>query len=349
MEEKDMPVRWQAIVAKYSAPDVWRSIWQAVNSIVPFLAMWYLMYLSLSVSYWLTLVLALPTAGFVVRIFIILHDCGHGSFFKSQRANDTLGFFAGLLTLTPYAHWRHDHAIHHSTSGDLDRRGVGDVLTLTVAEYLEMPWYKKIGYRLMRNPYILFTIVSFMLFVFAQRFWSEQAGPRERASVIWTNLALAGIVAVLCALIGWQAFLLVEVPVMFLACSAGVWLFYVQHNFDGTYWQRHDKWEYFKAGMEGSSFYKLPGILQWFSGNIGFHHIHHLSPKIPNYKLEQAFNENKLFQIKPVTIGISLKSLAYRLWDEEKKKLVGFNALRQYRKAAALEARKAAAVEALAE
>lgn len=345
MEQKDMPVRWQAIVARYASPDVWRSLWQLVNSVIPFLALWYLMYLSLSVSYWLTLALALPTAGFMVRIFIILHDCGHGSFFKSQQINDIVGFFTGVLTFTPYAHWRHEHAIHHSTSGDLDRRGVGDVLTLTVAEYLALPWHKRLGYRIMRNPYILFTVGSFLVFVLTHRFWGSRAGPRERASVVWTNLALAGVITTLCVLIGWQAFLLVEIPVLFLACSAGVWLFYVQHNFDGVYWQRHDQWEYFKAGMEGSSFYKLPRILQWFTGNIGFHHIHHLSPKIPNYKLEQAFKENKLFQIKPVTILISLKSLTYRLWDEEKKKLVGFNVARQQRKAAALEARGKAFAE----
>ena len=336
MEQKDMPVRWQAIVAQYTTPDLRRSLWQIANSVIPFLALWYLMYLSLSVSYWLTLALALPTAGFMIRVFVILHDCAHSAFFKTQRANDIMGFFAGVLTLTPYAYWRHEHAIHHSTAGDLDRRGVGDVLTLTVAEYLALPWHKRLGYRIMRNPYILFTVGAFVLFVLLHRFWSSRAGPRERASVIWTNLSLAAVVSALCLLIGWQAFLLVEVPVLLLACSTGVWLFYVQHNFDGTYWQRHDKWDYFKAGLEGSSFYKLPGILQWFTGNIGFHHIHHLSPKIPNYKLEQAFNENKLFQIKPVTILISLKSLTYRLWDEEKKKLVGFNAARQYRKAAAI-------------
>jgi omega-6 fatty acid desaturase (delta-12 desaturase) len=336
METKDIPVRWQAIVAKYSTPDLWRSIWQVVNSVGPFLIMWYLMYLSLNVSYWLTLLLAIPTAGFMVRIFIIFHDCGHGSFFKSQKANDTLGFWLGLLIVTPYYNWRHDHAIHHAGASDLDRRGIGDVLTLTVEEYMVLPWHKKLGYRIMRNPYILFTVGAFIVFAVTHRFWGNHAGERERASVIWTNLALLGIVGGLSLLIGWQAFLLVEVPALFLASAAGVWLFYVQHNFDGTYWQRHDKWEYFKAGMEGSSFYKLPKILQWFTGNIGFHHIHHLSPKIPNYKLEQAFNENKLFQIKPVTILISLKSLTYRLWDEEKRKLVGFNAVRQRRRAEAM-------------
>lgn len=338
METKDMPVRWQAIVAKYSKPDVWRSVWQLVNSVGPFLILWYLMYLSLNVSYLLTLLLAIPTAGFMVRIFIIFHDCTHGSFFKSVRANEIVGFWVGLLIFTSYHNWRHEHAIHHATAGDLDRRGVGDVLTLTVEEYLALPWYKKVGYRIMRNPYILFTVGAFLVFAFSHRFWGKYAGARERNGVILTNLSLAAIIIGLSLLIGWQSFLLVELPALFLASSVGVWLFYVQHNFDGTYWQRHDQWEYFKAGMEGSSFYKLPKVLQWFTGNIGFHHIHHLSPKIPNYKLEQAFEENQLFQIKPVTIWVSLKSLTYRLWDEEKKKLVGFNALRQRRNA---EAKKA--------
>ncbi len=311
MNTEDVSVRWQAIVARYAVPDTWRSLWQAANSILPFLAMWYLMYRSLEVSYWLTLALSLPTAGFMVRIFIIFHDCGHGSFFKSQKANDALGVITGILTLTPYQYWRHDHAVHHAGASDLDRRGVGDVLTLTVEEYLALPWHKKVGYRIMRNPYILFTVGSLVVFVLVHRFWRSGVGKRERESVIWTNLALAAITAVLCSLIGWKAILLIELPIRLLACSAGVWLFYVQHNFDGAYWQRHDKWEFFKAGMDGSSFYKLP--------------------KIPNYKLEQAFKENPVFQIKPVTIWISLKSLTYRLWDEQKQKLVGFNVLRNYR------------------
>jgi omega-6 fatty acid desaturase (delta-12 desaturase) len=289
------------------------------------------MYWSLSVSYWLTVPLAMLAGGFLVRVFIIFHDCGHGSFFKSQKANDAFGVITGILTLTPYYYWRHDHAIHHASASDLDRRGIGDVLTLTVEEYMAMPWYKKVGYRIMRNPYILFTVGSLGVFVLGNRFWRKGIIGRERASVIWTNLALAAITAVLWFFIGWKAILLVDLPIRFISCSVGVWLFYVQHNFDGAYWQRHDKWEYFKAALQGSSFYKLPKVLQWFTGNIGFHHIHHLSPKIPNYRLEQAFKENVVFQIRPVTVWISLKSLTYRLWDEQKHKLVGFNVLRNYR------------------
>ena len=324
--------KWQTVVAKYAYPETWRSVWQVANSLIPFLLMWYLMYRSLAVGYWLTLILSVPAAGFMVRLFIIFHDCCHGSFFRTMRTNDLMGLVMGVLVLTPFYDWRHDHSIHHATAGDLDRRGKGDVYTMTVEEYLAAPWYKKFGYRIMRNPMILFTIGSFIVFVVTHRFWMPGAGKRERSSVIWTNLALVGVVGWLMILIGWQAFLLVEIPILLIACSAGVWLFYVQHNFDPTYWQRHANWEFFKAGMDGSSFYKLPKVLQWFTGNIGFHHIHHLSPKIPNYKLEECHNENPIFQIAPLTFQDSLKGLFLRLWDEQKKVMVGWEALKQYRR-----------------
>jgi len=330
----DTSVRWQSLVAKYQSPETRRSLWQLANSVIPFLLMWYAMYRSLEVGYWLTLLLAIPTAGFMVRTFIIFHDCGHGSFFRSNRANEIAGYLTGILTWTPYYYWRHEHAIHHATAADLDRRGTGDVFTMTVAEYLAAPWWKKAGYRVMRNPLILFTIGSFIVFTVTHRVWLPGTPSRERNSVIYTDLALALIIAVLTGLIGWPAFLLIQIPIMFIACSAGVWLFYVQHNFDGTYWARHDKWEFFRAGLNGSSFYKLPGILQWFTGNIGFHHIHHLSPKIPNYKLPECYRDNPLFHIKPITIPLSLKSLGYRLWDEEQKVLVGFRELKKYRQPA---------------
>ena len=324
--------KWQAVVSKYAYPETWRSLWQVINSLVPFMVMWYLMYRSLTVGYWLTLILSVPAAGFMVRLFIIFHDCCHGSFLRSMRANDLMGLVMGVLVLTPFYYWRHDHAIHHATAGDLDRRGTGDVYTMTVEEYLAAPWYKKIGYRILRNPMILFTISSFVVFVVTHRYWLPGAGKRERNSVIWTNLALIGLVGWLMILIGWEAFLLVEVPILLIACSAGVWLFYVQHNFDPTYWERHSDWSFFNAGMDGSSFYKLPKVLQWFTGNIGFHHIHHLSPKIPNYKLEKCHNENPEFQIEPLTFRESLNSLFFRLWDEKSKALVGWEVLKQYRR-----------------
>lgn len=322
---------WRKALAPYQNPDTWHSWWQIINSAVPFFALWVLMYFSLGVSYWLTLALAVLAGGFMVRLFIIFHDCGHGSFFKSQKLNDLVGFFTGVLTFTPYYEWKHNHAIHHATAGNLDKRGVGDVLTLTVEEYMALPWWKKVGYRIMRNPLILFTVGSFIVFAFTHRFWGPGAGKRERSSVIWTNLALVAIFAPLMFWLGWREVLLVQLPILFIASSAGVWLFYVQHNFEGTYWERKENWDFLKAGLEGSSFYKLPAVLNWFTGNIGFHHIHHLAPKIPNYKLPKVYKENPIFQVEPLTIPKSLRSLGFRLWDEREKRMVGFSAVRVYR------------------
>jgi len=324
-------IKWQAVVAKYAYPETWRSLWQICNTVIPFFILWYLAYRSLHVGYWLTLLIDVLAAGFMTRMFIIFHDCCHGSFFRSQIANDRLGALLGVAVFTPYADWKHDHAMHHATAGDLDRRGVGDVQTMTVDEYLSAPWYKKFGYRILRNPLILFTISSFVVFTVLHRVSRPDAGRREKNGVLWTNLALLAFIGATIIQVGWEAYLLVELPILFVSCSAGVWLFYVQHNFEPTYWERHKEWEFFKAGMDGSSFYKLPRILQWFSGNIGFHHIHHLSPKIPNYKLEQCHNENPMFQIEPLTVKRSLQSLSYRLWDEKEKLLVGWNALKKYR------------------
>jgi omega-6 fatty acid desaturase (delta-12 desaturase) len=204
---------------------------------------------------------------------------------------------------------------------------------MTVEEYLAAPWYKRVGYRIMRNPLFLFTVSAVFVFTVAHRFARTSAsGKRERNSVLWTNIALFAFIGWTIYHIGWQAYLMVELPILLMTSGAGVWLFYVQHNFDPTYWERHKDWEFFKAGMDGSSFYKLPKILQWFTGNIGFHHIHHLSPKIPNYKLEQCHNENPIFQIEPLGIRKSLKSLFFRLWDEKERMLVGWNALKRYRR-----------------
>ena len=323
--------KWQGLTSKYAYPETWRSLWQVANSVIPFLVGWYLMVRSLAIGYWLTLILAVPTAGFMVRCFIIFHDCCHGSFLETIKANDRLGLVLGVLVLTPFYQWKHSHAIHHATAGDLDRRGVGDVYTMTVGEYLAAPWYKKLGYRIARNPVMLLTLGAMFVFVIRHRFLEKSGGKRERSSVIWTNIAIAAAVGWIVIEIGWRALLLVELPILMIAFGAGVWLFYVQHNFDPSYWERHADWEFFNAGMDGSSFYKLPKLLQWFTGNIGFHHIHHLSPKIPNYKLEQCHNENPQFQIEPLTIRRSLKSLMYRLWDEKERILVGWSALKKYK------------------
>lgn len=322
-------VQWRPVVAKYARPDLWRSIWQIVNTLVPYIALFYLSMRSLEISFWLTLPLSILTAGFMVRIFIIFHDCGHGAFFKSREANKWLGRLTGFLVFTPYQRWTHDHAIHHATAGNLDRRGKGDVYTMTVDEYLDAPWWKKFGYRVMRQPVFMFFFGSLIVFVITQRFPGE--GKREQTSVWWTNLALAVWITFMSLFFGWKEYLIVQLLVIFFGASVGIWLFYIQHNFEGAYWERHDKWDFFKASVQGSSFYKLPAVLNWFTGNIGYHHIHHLSPKIPNYKLPKAFKENPIFHVKPLTLWSSFKSLTLRLYDEKTRKLVGWSVLKRHR------------------
>ncbi len=321
------------ILNRYSRPSIPRSIWQIVNTLVPFFALWAASaYVFNHYSYLLALPLVILTAGFMVRAFIIFHDCCHGSFFDTKAANDWVGRVLGVIVFTPYDYWKHDHSVHHATAGNLDKRGVGDVPTWTVEEYASKPWYARLGYRLMRNPLILFTAVSFYVFAISHRFWTPSAGKRERASVTYTNLALVLVTILLVWLVGWQAFLAVQLPLLVLASSGGVWLFYVQHNFEGTYWERQGKWDFYKAGLLGSSYYKLPSILNWFSGNIGFHHIHHLSPKIPNYYLPKVHFEHPIFQqVRPLTVWRSFKSMGYRLWDEKNQMMVGFNVLRNNR------------------
>jgi omega-6 fatty acid desaturase (delta-12 desaturase) len=315
----------KAIVVKYQKPDLKRCIWQMVDSFVPYLLSWYIMYLSLSVSYWLTLVLALPAAGFMIRIFIISHDCGHGSFFKSSRANHFWGTITGILTFTPYYEWRHSHAIHHATAGDLDKVGPGSVLTLTVEQYKNASAWGKFKYRIYRNPLIMFTIGALLNFLVLHRFTSSISNKKDKQSVYLTNFAVLGIAVLLSLIMGFKEFLLVQLPIIAFAASFGVWLFYLQHQFEGVYWARHDKWNRIDAALKGSSFYKLPRVLQWFSGNIGYHHIHHLSPAIPNYYLEKCHKENPIFQgVKPITMFSAFKSFSLRLYDEATQKLVGY-------------------------
>jgi omega-6 fatty acid desaturase (delta-12 desaturase) len=312
-------------VTPYQHADVRRSVGQLADSVLPYLALWAVMIYTWNISYWLTLPLIVLAAGFLVRVFIIFHDCGHGAFFKSQRANDVVGVITGVLTFTPYYHWRHHHALHHATAGNLDRRGIGDVWTMTVAEYQAASRWRRFAYRFFRFPLVTFLIGPIFMFVIAQRFPTEPAGRREKLSVHATNLALAGIVALAVFAIGWRAYLAIQLPIMLVAGAAGVWLFYVQHQFDGTYWARQPNWDFAKAALQGSSLYKLPRVLQWFSGNIGFHHIHHLSPRIPNYFLQRCYEENPILQqVRPLTLLASLRSLRLHLWDEAQGQLVGF-------------------------
>jgi omega-6 fatty acid desaturase (delta-12 desaturase) len=326
---------WKEIVAKYQVPSTRRAIWQVLNTLIPYLAVWLLIRFTKDISLWLTLPLALLGGGLMVRMFIIFHDCGHGSFFSSRRANDVLGSIAGVLTFTPYFHWRWEHSIHHATSGDLDRRGVGDVWTMTVDEYLKASKGKRLAYRLTRNPFVLFVLGPAFLFLFRERFPTRTAPRRERWSVYATNAGILLFGFAMSWLIGFKLYLMCQLAMILIAGSAGVWLFYVQHQFEGVYWERRENWDYCLAALEGSSFYKLPKVLQWFSGNIGFHHIHHLSPRIPNYNLERCHRAEPLFQqIKPVTLLSSLKCVHFRLWDEQRRRLVGFGILREIRRQA---------------
>jgi acyl-lipid omega-6 desaturase (Delta-12 desaturase) len=325
-------VRWRAVIAEHQHPSTARALWQIINTVVPYAGAWYLMYRLAEISLWLTIPVAVIAGGLLVRIFIIFHDCGHGSYFRSRWANDIVGFLAGIMTFTPYYHWRWEHAIHHGSSGHLDKRGTGDIWTMTVQEYLDASRWKRFSYRLARNPLVLFVIAPLFVFVVLQRFPSQKASRRERHSVWWMNLALLCVAVVMSSIFGVGAYLLIQAVAWLVAGAAGIWLFYVQHQFEDVYWERGENWDYVAAALRGSSFYKLPRILQWFSGNIGFHHIHHLSPRIPNYNLQRCHEADPIFQqVKPITLLASLRSLAYRLWDEPAKKLVGYGRMRQVR------------------
>ncbi len=322
------PPEWVNIIKPYTVPNTWKSTWQMINSILPFFAIWVLMYYSLQVSYLLTLVLAFVNAGFMMRIFIIQHDCGHNSFFKSTKLNNFIGSLLGVITLTPYFHWRKSHAKHHAGSGDLDFRGFGDVDTLTVQEYQALPWKRKFFYRFYRNPIVLFIIAPTLLFTIGHRLplGIEKGEMKERESVHGTNAALLLIFLVLGNTIGYLETIALWLPIMVFGSMVGVYLFYVQHQFEDTYWRWHKEWDYAEAALRGSSFFKMNKVLQWFSGNIGFHHLHHLSPMIPNYNLERAHYENPQFQqVETLTWAKSFKSVFLHLWDEQTHKLISWS------------------------
>ena len=327
---------WQAIVAKYQTPKLTSSLWQVANTFIPYVVLLYLMYLSLGISYWLTLLLALPAGGLLTRTFILFHDCGHGSFFKSQRANNLLGIISGILVFTPYYQWRFEHAVHHATSGDLDRRGTGDITTLTIKEYLALSRWGRLKYRLYRSPVVMLGIGPWYTFLISQRFVNPISRRRERLSVYFTNLVIVLILVIMWLTIGIKAYLMIQLPVAFIAGLGGIWMFYIQHQFEGTYWAEHEEWDYATAALRGSSYFHLPKVLQWFTGNIGFHHIHHLSARIPNYALQRCMKENPEFRnVTTITLWTSLKSLRLNLWDEERRELVGFGHLRRLRSAQA--------------
>lgn len=316
-------------VAPYEHSNPKKSVMQIMNTIGPLLLLWIAAYASLSVSYWLTLPITIVAAGFVVRTFILFHDCCHQSFFKSRRANDLLGTITGILTLVPYEQWKRSHNIHHASSSNLDKRGIGDIRIMTVEEYAAASWWRRMAYRFYRNPIVMFGLGPIAIFMIDYRFNRRGAKRKERWNTYLTNLGIVLLYAGLCWLIGWQAFLLIQGPVMYVAALLGIWLFYVQHQFEDTYFEHQDEWSYVQAAVEGSSYYKLPKPLQWITGNIGFHHVHHLSPRVPNYHLEKAHEQSlPLQKATTITVRTSLKALRYRLWDENSRQFVSFKEVR---------------------
>jgi omega-6 fatty acid desaturase (delta-12 desaturase) len=321
---------WRRIVAAYQKPSAWRAGWQVVSTLGAYALVWAGLYFFVSTSWFPTLLLVVLAGALLVRLFILFHDCTHDSFFPSRRANMILGFVTGVLTFTPFRHWRWEHSQHHATAGDLDRRGTGDIWTMTVEEYRNASRWRRLAYRLARHPIVLFLIAPVPLFLVWQRFPAKGSGRAERRSVWWTDLAIIGMVAGMSWLFGFPEYLLLQLGTLLIGGAAGVWLFYVQHQFEGVTWARRAEWDFVAAALEGSSFYRLPRVLQWFSGSIGYHHIHHLNPRIPNYNLERCHRAvARFYAVPPVTLFGSLRSLGFRLWDERGGRLVGFGHLRK--------------------
>jgi omega-6 fatty acid desaturase (delta-12 desaturase) len=314
------------ILAPYQVANTRHSLIQLATTLIPYIGLWVLMIYSLRISYALTLLLAVPAALFMTRLFIFFHDCGHNSFFPSKKWNKRIGSILGVIVFTPGEHWWHSHAIHHATSGNLDKRGDGDVTTLTLEEYLEAKWGPRLGYKFFRNPLVMFGLGPIYMFLLSHRLPIPNYGRRATWSVIWTNLAIAGLATAISLVIGFKAYVMIQLPVMWIAGAFGIWLFYIQHQFEETYWERDEEWNYVASALLGASFYKLPGILQWFSGNIGYHHIHHLSPRIPNYNLPRAHKNSPLIQKWARRIGISesLNAIGLKVYNEPLKQMTGF-------------------------
>jgi omega-6 fatty acid desaturase (delta-12 desaturase) len=317
-------------IRKYERSVLLKAAWQLANTFIPYIVLCILMYFSYKegFSYWIILGLAIVAGGLLVRIFIFFHDCAHQSYFASRKANTILGYICGVLTFTPYEEWRKSHGWHHNTFGDLDRRGNGDVWTLTAEEFRTASKIKRFWYRFFRNPFVLLCIGPAYLFLVSYRYPHKGSKRRQSYSVIITNAAIALIILIASLTIGFKAYALIQFPVIFFAGVIGVWLFYIQHQFEGVYWSRHEQWDPIKASLHGSSYYKLPKVIQWFTGNIGLHHIHHLRSRIPNYNLQSAYNDTKaLMDVEPLTIRKSISCLRLKLWDEKRQKLVGFKSV----------------------
>lgn len=314
---------WRRSIARHEKSSPWRSALDLATSVLPYLLLTVAMYACLQVSVWLTLALAIPAAGFLLRTFIVFHDCAHGSFLSSKRGNLWLGRFTAFLVFQPFASWRHSHAVHHGTAGDLDRRGTGDVPTLTVEEYEARPWKQRLAYRLFRNPAVMFGIGPIWSLMIGPRIWSDSMRPRLRNSVLLTNLALAIVIGAIFWFLGPVSWLLVQMPTAIIAGTAGVWMFYVQHQFEDVYWESSEDWNYADAALQGSSYLKLPKLFQFFSGNIGLHHVHHLSAKVPNYNLQRAHDEMPIFHAVPVlSVREGLRAVRFKVIDPASGRLL---------------------------
>ncbi|MEC1180170.1 fatty acid desaturase [Metasolibacillus meyeri] len=312
-------------VAPFAKSEMSKSVQQLFNTLAPMIVLWALAFYVMQYSPWLSVLCSVFAAGFLIRTFIIFHDCTHGSFFKNKKANDIVGFITGTLTSFPYEKWKREHSIHHATSSNLDKRGIGDIDMLTVDEYIEKSKLGRIGYRLYRNPIVMFGLGPLYMVLVLNRFNRSDARKKERINTHLTTLTLIAICAILIYAFGWQAFLLVYGVTLFIAGSLGIWLFYIQHTYEDSYFEYEEDWDYVKAAVEGSSYYKLPKILQWITGNIGFHHVHHLSPRIPNYHLEAAHENVKPLQhATTITLKTSFESIRFKLYDPDSKKFVTF-------------------------
>ena len=323
------PTDLSRTLLRYCQPSARRAVFETAVTILPLAALWLLMWLSLDVGYWLTLLLAVPAGGFLVRLFIIQHDCGHGAFFRQRTANLWMGRVLGVFTMTPFDYWKRNHAIHHATSSNLDRRGIGDIELLTVEEYRGKSWLGRLGYRCYRSVPVMFVIGPVFLFLLKQRlpFYQMRDGWRPWVSTMATNAAIALMIGGMAWLVGLVPFLMVHLPIMLIAASAGVWLFYVQHQFEDVAWARTGDWSHHQAAMAGSSHYDLPGFLRWISGNIGIHHIHHLNSRIPYYRLPKVLRDYpELKDVGRITLLDSLKTVRLSLWCERREKLVPFSA-----------------------
>ena len=319
-------------LSQYAKPNLRRAILQLLTAVIPYFGLWVILVYMVKQKYPAAVIILLIFLAslFLVRIFIFFHDCAHNSFFASRRANTVLGYVMGILTFTPFKYWQHNHLVHHNTYADLDKRGVGDIWTLTIEEYQATSPMRRLGYRLYRNPFVFLGIGPGYSFLLTQRILHQWAGKNERFSAAVTNLAIIAIILAASQTIGIGTYLLIQLPIVLIAGSLGIWLFYVQHQFEGVYWSRHEDWDPVKAALKGSSYYQLPKVLQWFSGNIGLHHIHHVLPRIPNYKLQQSYDESPAMQaVRPLTLRRSLKSLFLNLWDEKQQQLVSFRSLKK--------------------